>query len=236
MSTGSQFHALQTLFFRYDAAKYYLQQSHHLMVKVVITDFDGVVRHWDNRATRKVEEDCKLPAGTLSAICFSKDLLHPAINGQVTKEQWFENAHAKLKAQYGQGVADHYIQAWHANAFSIDTELLACYREYFPEAKLALATNATSGLHGELRAAKLEHSFDFVFNSSAMGVAKPKKQFFYAMLISMGVKPAEALFIDDSLTNVMAAKELGISSLHFDNRSKVMESLTHHALQASLVV
>jgi hypothetical protein len=34
----------------------------------------------------------------------------------------------------------------------------------------------------------------------------------------------------------MAAKELGISSLHFDNRSRVIESLTHHALQASLVV
>lgn len=206
------------------------------MVKVVITDFDGVVRHWDNHATRKVEEDCKLPAGTLSAMCFSKELLHPAINGEVTKQQWMDNAHAKLKSHYGQGVADHYIQAWHANAYSIDTELMNFYREFFPDAKLALATNATSGLHDELRAASLENSFDFIFNSSAMGVAKPKKQFFYAMLISMGIKSSEALFIDDSLTNVMAAKELGIQSLHFDNRSKVMEALTHHALQASLVV
>jgi putative hydrolase of the HAD superfamily len=205
------------------------------MVKAVITDFDGVIRHWNNQKTRKVEADCKLEVGTLSSICFDAELLQPAITGQITYENWVELAHAKLQKTYGLGVADHFIQAWKSNPYSIDYDLITQYRTLFSDARLVLATNATTRLHEELREANLLHSFDSIFNSSAMGVAKPKKQYFHALLMSMGLRAKDALFVDDSLENVQAAKALGIQSFYYNSRSQLLEELTNVSLQNSVL-
>lgn len=205
------------------------------MVQVVVLDFDGVIRHWKNDKTKKVEHDCKVEAGTLSSICFEADLLQPAITGKITWNEWLDKAHARLRKAYGLGVADHYIEAWIRNGFTIDHDLIRQLRELFPEAKLALATNATSNLPSELKRANLQSSFDFIFNSSAMGVAKPRREYFYGALMSMGVTAAEAVFIDDTVENVMAAKDIGLHAIHFDSRSHVLESLTQLALQTSMV-
>jgi putative hydrolase of the HAD superfamily len=205
------------------------------MFKAVITDFDGVLRHWNNDKTRKVEADCKLEFGTLSRICFSEDLLQPAITGKSTFESWVNSVRERLIKAYGLGVAEHYVEAWLTADYSIDYDLIKQYRELFPETRLVLATNATSRLPLELRNAKLDLAFDSVYNSSAMGVAKPKTLYFQAMLMSMGFTAKEVIFIDDSPANVQAAKSLGITSCLYNGRSELLESLTSISLQASVM-
>jgi putative hydrolase of the HAD superfamily len=205
------------------------------MLKAVVTDFDGVIRHWNNEKTRKVEADCKLEYGTLTRMCFSDDLLQPAITGKIGFQQWVDLARARLIKAYGLGVAEHYIEAWLGNGYKIDYDLIEQYRALFPDTRLVLATNATSRLPQELRDAKLHHAFDSVFNSSAMGVAKPKPLYFQAMLMSMGYTAKDVIFIDDSPANVQAAKSLGMTSCLYNSRSELLESLTSISLQASVL-
>lgn len=205
------------------------------MTKVVITDLDGVIRHWTRIRTAEVEAHCQLPAGTLGDICFQPDLLLPAITGQNTREGWFESAHAALTRRYGHGIAERYIDAWRNEHYRIDQELLDQFRNLFPDAQLALATNATTALPIELAAAGLTGQFDAVFNSSAMGVAKPAHHYFYAVLMSLGVAAAEVVYIDDSLANVEAARKLGMPSFHFRNRAELLSVLTQHALKSSVL-
>lgn len=205
------------------------------MIKAVITDFDGVIRHWTQQKTHAVEAQCKLDKGTLQAICFQPELLKPAIVGECTKEEWFRRAHACLQERFGLGIADHYIKAWQNELYHIDHALIAEYQQLFPKAHLALATNATTGFPQELADAGLTHQFDSVFNSSAMGVAKPARHYFHAVLMSLGVAASEVIFIDDSERNVATAREMGIMSVHYKQRSQVVGDLTDMALKASLL-
>ena len=205
------------------------------MIKAVITDFDGVIRHWQNDKTRELEDICKLQRGTLSNICFDAELLQPAITGKISFEQWQNLARERLQKSYGLAIAEHYIEAWQANGYRIDHGLIDTYEEYFPEAALVLATNATSRLPWELQEAGLTQRFSHVFNSSAMGVAKPKKEFFYALLMSLGINATDALFVDDSIVNVQAAKAVGIRSLHYNGRTDLVEKLTSLSLQQSMI-
>ena len=205
------------------------------MIKAILTDFDGVIRHWHNDKTRELEAICKLAPGTLFRLCFDAELLQPAITGKISFEHWQNLARERIQKSYGLAIAEHYIDAWEANGYHIDHALLDLYQEYFPDAALVLATNATSRLPCELHEAGLANRFSHVFNSSAMGVAKPKKEFFYASLMSLGIRATDALFIDDSIENVQAAKAVGIAAVHFNGRADCVEKLTSLSLQHSLL-
>lgn len=194
-------------------------------IKTIITDFDGVIRHWQNRNVSQLEVNCRLPKGSLFKMCFSDDLLMPAITGKITYQQWVEQVRKRILDRYGLSISEHFVEAWQSEQYRIDHGLLADYERFFPRASLALATNATSRLPEELAQAGLKFRFGHVFNSSAMGVAKPSKQFFSAMMIFLGVQPAETVFIDDSEANVAAARLSGLNAVHYRTRTQVLADL-----------
>ncbi|MET0635629.1 MAG: HAD family phosphatase [Chitinophagaceae bacterium] len=55
---------------------------------------------------------------------------------------------------------------------------------------------------------------------------KPFPEFYHRLLDRYQVKPEEALFIDDNLRNVKAARELGIESIHFTSPENLRKELT----------
>jgi putative hydrolase of the HAD superfamily len=57
--------------------------------------------------------------------------------------------------------------------------------------------------------------FETIYYSCDIGYVKPDQRFFKFILSQLNCKPAELLFIDDSLPNVESARELGIHSLHY---------------------
>jgi 2-haloacid dehalogenase len=67
--------------------------------------------------------------------------------------------------------------------------------------------------------------FDGRVVSGEEKMRKPFPEFYQRLLDRYQVKPAEALFIDDSLRNVKAAEELGIRSIHFQNPSQLRSEL-----------
>ena len=57
--------------------------------------------------------------------------------------------------------------------------------------------------------------FDEVYASTIMGISKPDPDFYRYILKEEGVMPEEAVFVDDTEENVIAAQNIGIKSILF---------------------
>lgn len=61
----------------------------------------------------------------------------------------------------------------------------------------------------------VDELFDFVVDSSSAGVRKPDPRIFELALAQLqDIEPAQALFLDDYLANVEAARALGLQAMH----------------------
>jgi 2-haloacid dehalogenase len=68
--------------------------------------------------------------------------------------------------------------------------------------------------------------FDEIIVSGAEGIRKPDPRFYQLLLDRHNVQPDQALFIDDNYRNVLAAREMGIQSIHFTSAEELAEVLT----------
>ena len=67
--------------------------------------------------------------------------------------------------------------------------------------------------------------FDSVTISSEEGVMKPDPAIFRTALGRAGVTAEEAVFVDDFLVNVEAARSLGIAGVHFVTSEQALAEL-----------
>jgi 2-haloacid dehalogenase len=72
--------------------------------------------------------------------------------------------------------------------------------------------------------------FDGIVVSGTEKDRKPFPSFYKTLLTRYNVEPGEALFIDDNLRNVKAARELGIDSIHFTTPEALRESLQERGI------
>ena len=69
--------------------------------------------------------------------------------------------------------------------------------------------------------------FNRVFTSGHAGMRKPDLSFYQYVLEETELTPEEAVFIDDKMENVLAARSLGIKSIVFDHNSTVTHTLSN---------
>lgn len=66
--------------------------------------------------------------------------------------------------------------------------------------------------------------FDFIYNSYDLGKGKRDATIFTDVVNDLKLKPEEVLFIDDSMANVLRAREMGLKSfLYVDHKTLVPE-------------
>jgi haloacid dehalogenase superfamily, subfamily IA, variant 3 with third motif having DD or ED/haloacid dehalogenase superfamily, subfamily IA, variant 1 with third motif having Dx(3-4)D or Dx(3-4)E len=87
--------------------------------------------------------------------------------------------------------------------------------------KLAVISDAWPSLENVFRQANLREYFSSFIISSIKGVTKPNELMFKYALEELGVKPEEAIFIDDNPKNCDGASRLGIKTLLL-NREKLL--------------
>ena len=113
--------------------------------------------------------------------------------------------------------------AWCSFLTDIPAEKLMLLSELKKKYRMLLLSN-TNPLHIEVSAAgefakagKTIHDFfDKCYFSYEMGMAKPDKEIFEAVLSDAGVKPEECLFLDDGPKNIDMAAKLGIQTYLVD--------------------
>jgi putative hydrolase of the HAD superfamily len=80
----------------------------------------------------------------------------------------------------------------------------------------ALATNQQSYRGAYMQATfGYEELFDHTFYSFELGVAKPDPAYFHAVVDALGIRPEEAVFVDDMRSNVLGAREAGLRGVLF---------------------
>lgn len=72
--------------------------------------------------------------------------------------------------------------------------------------------------------------FDGVVVSGAEKMRKPFPEFYQLLLDRYNLKAEEALFIDDNLRNVEAARDLGIASIHFQSPEQLEMALKQYSV------
>jgi len=179
-------------------------------VRAVIFDLDGVVRHWDAAVMRGAEADAGLPSGALStAVLGDAALLRLAITGGIDDAEWRRRIATGLTGLFGAAGALA-VEQWSASCGAVVPDVLELVRWTRARARASLLSNATSRLGDDLAALGLHDEFDDVFNTSALGVAKPDPAVFAAVGRALQLEAADCVLVDDSKANVEGAQSCGM--------------------------
>jgi len=107
-----------------------------------------------------------------------------------------------------------------------NTELLDYIKSLKPRFKMAILSNISNpDWFKEYFAADELAIFDEIIVSSREGIIKPDPRIFHIALDKLGVRPEEAVFIDDRQKNVDAAQQLGIKSFLYQNYAQCRDEL-----------
>lgn len=193
-------------------------QEHNF--KAAIFDGGGIFSmSADTGGDRYWERKLGLPEGGL------KRLITPEINlqanlGLISEEKAWELALKPLGLDAGtrlQVGTDFWAGAY------LDYDMAALIERVHTSGILtALLSNAWIGARASHTALGWDRllKFDLQMFSAEEGMKKPDPAFFNLCLSRLGVSASETLFIDDNLVNVEAARKLGITSIHYQNKGR----------------
>ena len=66
--------------------------------------------------------------------------------------------------------------------------------------------------------------FNQTYASNKIGLAKPSKDFFLAILEAEGMEAKDTFFTDDKIENCQAAQRLGINAQHFTSAKELKKA------------
>jgi epoxide hydrolase-like predicted phosphatase len=184
------------------------------MIKGIIFDIGGVLlRTHDQSYRRKWETRLGLEPGGAARLIFDSDLGRQAQLGRVTLQDVWAWAGELLGLSAGD-LADFERDFWAGDR--LDRDLARTVRELHAHYRTALLSNSWVrdgwALADELG---LADAFDVCVVSAEVGVVKPDPRIYHITLERLGVLPAEAVFVDDFVENVVAARRIGMQAIHF---------------------
>ena len=194
------------------------------MIKAIIFDFGRVISAQKPPSLfHSYEMDLGLPLGSINSIMFDSQLWQDTLLGHKTLEEFWHaigpelglNSHEKIDAFRKQYRADE----------TINEDVLKLIQKLHGHYRLAVLSNAPPGLSQWLAEWRILDFFDLVFCSGDEGVVKPDAKPFELTLERLGVQPGEAVFIDDTMENVEAARKLGLHGILFTTAEELEKEL-----------
>jgi epoxide hydrolase-like predicted phosphatase len=184
------------------------------MIKAIIFDVGGVLlRTHDQSYRRRWETRLGLEPGGAARLIFDSDLGRQAQVGRVTLQDVWAWAGESL------GLGAEELAAFERDFWAgdrLDHKLARTIRELHTRYRTALLSNSWvrdgRALADELG---LADAIDVCVVSAEVGVAKPDPRIYTITLERLAVLPPEAVFVDDFIENVDAARRLGMQAIHF---------------------
>ena len=195
-------------------------------IKAIDFDFGGVIRLFDGGGS--ILEDIA-------------DILH--VEKSAFKQRYFEHNHiSNVKNVPWEEMIIGVVSTYDVNSDIIDrvkrlirdyhlkkvinNELIA----WFPQLrklgyKIAILSNATTGLRKELQDLGIHQSIDEVVLSGEIGFQKPHKEAFEVVFQKLSVLPQEMVFIDDTPKSLEKAVEIGYIPILFKGNDELREDL-----------
>jgi epoxide hydrolase-like predicted phosphatase len=203
------------------------------MIKALMTDFGGVlVRTHTDRSRRELERKFGWPPNTIEDRVFNSELSRQASHGLITEDVfWEQTARAFNLAQHDMTGLE-FRREFFADDF-IDQELVSFMQNVRPAIKVGLISNAWSGLRRVLTDMfHIADLFDDMVISAEVNLMKPDERIYRLALDRFGIRPDEAIFLDDMPENIEAAKAIGIRGIRFQTTDQALTDirsyLNHH--------
>lgn len=193
--------------------------------RVCLFDMDGVVRQWDPRHAIEAEAACGLPVGTLRTVAFSVPEYEASLRGEVTYADWCSATRSELAARYPRVATATAVDRWQADKGVVDPDIVSLIRLARRLVPVGLLSNAHDALSSDLRFLGLDGLFDEVICSAEVGLVKPDLAVYRESARRFDVSPADCFFTDDTLDNVLAARQAGIDAELFTDAASLATRL-----------
>lgn len=120
----------------------------------------------------------------------------------------------------------HFFRRSMTSTRRLNRDLMAFVSSLRPRYKTAILSNAGSDARQMFREKFGFHQLvDEMIISAEERVAKPDPRIYQIAVDRLGVLPQEAVFLDDLLPNVLAAREFGLHAIHFMSTDQALGEL-----------
>jgi epoxide hydrolase-like predicted phosphatase len=190
-------------------------------MRAVIFDVGGVLVHQRDRDKRREwEARLGLPQEGLTRLVFDSPWAARAASGEVSEAEVWKQVGGQL------GLRDDQLPELSRGFWAgeqLDAGLVEFIQGLRPRYKIGIISNAWSD-------ARTFHNLKFKMNtwtdvavySAEVKLVKPDPRIYQLALERLGVRPEEAVFVDDVLVNVEAARALGMCGVQFQNTAQAI--------------
>lgn len=194
-----------------------------MTIRAVFFDLGGVIVRTEYQAPREqLAERLGMEYDDLDRIVFNSETGLQASTGAITSDQHWEAIMKRLKRPMEEMPS---IREEFFAGDIIDRDILNFLRSLRGTHKTGLISNAWSDLRDYLVREKMIDAFDHIVISAEVGVAKPDPGIFQIALKQAGVRPDEAVFVDDFYVNIEGCEKIGIRGIHFKDAQTVLQQL-----------
>jgi FMN phosphatase YigB (HAD superfamily) len=199
------------------------------MIRVVLFDLDGVIRHFDPDHVAGIERRHGLAAGAIEGVAFAKPLIEEVTSGRITRTEWVR----QVGELSGSAPA---AEEWGVQPAVVDEALLDLSDEIRSLGlRTAVLTNGTDTIPAEIAALGIAGRFDAIFNSAEIGFAKPDVRAFEHVLDALGATASEVFFTDDSASKLAGAARLSMHTHLFEGVEDLRGRLRAEGVEVAAV-
>ncbi|MFN3850564.1 MAG: HAD family hydrolase [Spirosomataceae bacterium] len=196
--------------------------------KAVVFDFGNVIINIDiPRTFQAFAELTSKPVKSIEKLIADNQLFQRYETGKFTDDEFREVVRQTL----GFPLSDREIDdAWNALLLHIPSERIELISEIRKKYPIYLLSN-TNNIHIEKSNQyikkefnqTLDGLFDKLYLSYEMGLWKPEKAIYRAVLDDLKLQPNDVLFLDDNKANIESAKEMGIQTILVEPPTSIIE-------------
>ncbi len=192
--------------------------------RAVIFDFGGVLTTSPVQAMRAFCEGDGVPWDVVRPLLGSHEGAWSRFETNAISRAEFVTAFEGECAAVGHAIDGGRFLSGFFGGMRLRDEMVAVVRALRGQLKVGCITNnVQAGTHGRLVA--FEDLFDVVIESSKVGMRKPSPEIYLLACDRLGVRPDEAIFLDDFGVNLKAARALGMATIKVDETDRAIEEL-----------
>ena len=194
-----------------------------MSIKAVFFDLGGVIVRTEFQAPRQQLADrLGMDYDDLNKLVFDSDTGVKASTGEISSADHWAFVVKRLKRP------DAELAAIREEFFAgdiVDRTLVDYIRSLRGRYKTGLISNAWSDLRDFIVREKFDDAFDKMIISAEVGAMKPEPKIYQIALDQFGVKPKEAVFVDDFYINIEGCEKVGIKGIHFKDAESTLQQL-----------
>ena len=185
------------------------------MIRTIVFDFGNVIAFFDHaRAVEKLTAFTDMPAAELLQTLYGSPIEDRYERGQLTTAEY-----ARLARENGRlACSEADFRAAFVDIFWPNPEVIGLIPMLKPRYRLVLASNTNDAhfVRFTHQFADVLASFDHLCTSHRCGSRKPEAGYFGYVQNHVDADPADCLFVDDLLANVVAARSHGWQGICYD--------------------